>query len=97
MCLKNKNILFFAPAFFGYEYKIKREMVCLGANVDLFDERSIKSAFHRALLKISPKIFKHRTNNYYSKIYKLLNLYNIVIFIHLYILNFILVRVFTLI
>lgn len=66
--LKGKKILFFSPAFFGYEYKIKDKMEEMGALVDYFDERSVTSAFARALLKVIPNIFCFHTKKYYSSI-----------------------------
>lgn len=68
MNLKNKNILFFAPSFFGYEKKIAGKMMELGANVDFFDERSVKSSFEKALLKVNPRIFNHKSSTYYNNI-----------------------------
>lgn len=66
--LTGKRILFFSPVFFGYEDKIKKKMLELGAKVDSFDERSVVSAFGRALLKLNRNIFHQRTENYYAKI-----------------------------
>lgn len=66
--LKGKKILFFSPAFFGYEDKIRRKMSELGAIVDAFDERSISSNFHKAILKVTPNIFNRRTEKYYFDI-----------------------------
>ena len=68
MKLNGKKILFIAPAFFGYEEKIAEKMIELGAAVDFFDERSIKSSFERALLKINPQIFHKKTMSYYNQI-----------------------------
>lgn len=68
MKLNGKKILFIAPAFFGYEEKIAEKMIELGAVVDFFDERSIKSSFERALLKINPQIFHKKTMAYYNQI-----------------------------
>ena len=68
MELKGKKILFFAPAFFGYEIKIFEKMKSMGAIVDFYDERSITKAWEKALLKISSKIFAKKTYKYYSKI-----------------------------
>lgn len=68
MELKGKKILFFAPAFFGYELKILEKMKSMGAIVDFYDERSITKASEKALLKISSKIFARKTNKYYTKI-----------------------------
>lgn len=66
--ITGKKILFLAPAFFGYENKIAKKMEDLGANVDLYDVRSVTGAKDRALLKISPKIFATRSQKYYEKI-----------------------------
>lgn len=68
MILKDKRILFIAPAFFGYEKKIAEKMTQLGARVDYFDERSITSSLERALLKINPLIFRKKTIGYYNNI-----------------------------
>ncbi|MDF2613500.1 MAG: capsular biosynthesis protein CpsH [Clostridia bacterium] len=68
MKLNGRRILFFAPAFFGYEGKIVDKMTELGAMVDFFDERSIKSSYEKALLKINPQIFHKKTTDYYNKI-----------------------------
>lgn len=67
--LENKKILFIAPAFFGYEEKITEKMVELGAYVDFFDERSVKSSYEKALLKINPRIFHKKTITYYNQIF----------------------------
>lgn len=81
--LSNKNILFFSPSFFNYEYRIKEKMEELGAIVDLFDERSIDKKFEKALLKIDPYIFQLKTNKYYLNIFKQIqyNNYDYILFI----------------
>lgn len=66
--LIGKRILFFAPAFFGYEIKILEKMKQLGAEVDFFDERSINKSYEKALLKINADIFRKKTINYYENI-----------------------------
>lgn len=66
--ISGKKILFFAPAFFGYENKIVNKMVDMGAYVDMYDVRSVSSARNRALLKISSKIFAARSQKYYESI-----------------------------
>lgn len=68
MDLSKKKILFFAPAFFGYELKIKDKMEQMGAEVDFYDERSISKSYEKALLKVSPKIFSYKTMKYYGQI-----------------------------
>ncbi len=66
--LKGKKILFFTPAFFGYENDISNKMKSMGADVVYYDERSITSSRDKALLKISPKIFARKTRKYYEDI-----------------------------
>lgn len=66
--ISGKKILFFVPAFFGYENKIVKKMEDMGASVDMYDVRSVTSAKDRALLKISPKIFATKSQEYYEKI-----------------------------
>jgi len=67
--ITGKKILFFAPAFFGYEDKIADKMRQLGARVDAFDVRSVTSAAEKALLKVNPHFFDGKTEKYYGKIY----------------------------
>lgn len=66
--IAGKKILFFAPAFFGYENKIVKKMEDMGVSIDMYDVRSVTSAKDRALLKISPKIFAAKSQEYYEKI-----------------------------
>lgn len=66
--ISGKKILFFSPAFFKYENMITNKMREMGAEVDMYDVRSVTSAFDRALLKISPKIFKRQSQKYYENI-----------------------------
>lgn len=66
--LYGKRILFFAPVFFGYDQKIRDKFYELGADIDLFDERSVIKAYQRALLKIAPSVFNKITEKYYFKI-----------------------------
>ena len=68
--LTNKNILFLSPAFFSYEKKVKEAMESAGANVFMYDERSVTSALARAILKVVPGIFNRRSLKYYSNIIK---------------------------
>ncbi len=66
--LHGKKILFFAPAFFNYEIVIKDKMVEMGATAYLYDERTVKSAFFRALNKVVPNWFNHHSHDYFHKI-----------------------------
>ena len=66
--IDGKRILFFSPAFFNYENMIADKMKEMGALVDMYDVRSVTSAFDRALLKISPSFFKSKSLYYYEDI-----------------------------
>lgn len=66
--LYGKRVLFFSPAFFNYEKLIKDKIIELGADVDYYDERSVSRPVDRALLKISPNLFKKKTEEYYDQI-----------------------------
>ncbi|HEP1839286.1 TPA: capsular biosynthesis protein CpsH [Streptococcus suis] len=66
--LTGKKILFFSPAFFGYEHKIANKMRELGADVDYYDVRSVKGAFSRAILKIFPSMFIKQSIKYYERV-----------------------------
>ena len=67
--IDGKKILFFSPAFFGYENKIKTKMTEMGASVDAFDARSVTGAYERALLKLGPALFDKKTEGYYAHIF----------------------------
>lgn len=81
--LENKKILFFCPYFFGYEIKIKNKMEELGANVDMYDERSITKNWEKSFLKINPNIFNHKSEKYYKEIFNKVknNKYDYILFI----------------
>ena len=66
--IEGKKILFFSPAFFGYEDLITEKMRDMGAYVDSYDVRSVTSAKDRALLKISLEIFARKSKEYYQQI-----------------------------
>lgn len=66
--VSGKKILLLAPAFFGYEMKIKSKLEQMGAYVDLYDERSVTKAINRALLKYVPDIYNSKTKKYYDSI-----------------------------
>lgn len=66
--ISGKRILFFSPAFFNYENMIADKMREMGAEVDMYDVRSVTSARDRALLKISPSIFRNKSLQYYENI-----------------------------
>lgn len=82
-CLTNKRILFFSPAFFGYEQKIKDKFQELGATVDMFNERSVIKTYQLALLKVVPSIFFRITERYYFNILEKIrgNKYDYILFV----------------
>lgn len=70
MNLEGKNILFFAPSSFGYEYEIKKELECQGAIVTLYDERPSNSTFVKALIRLNKKVVRFYTNKYFKRVIK---------------------------
>lgn len=66
--LKGKRVLLLTVFFFDYQNIICDKLRALGAEVVLYDERSVSKAFERALLKVEPYIFRKRTKRYYEKI-----------------------------
>lgn len=65
-----KKVLFFAPAFFGYEKSIKKKLEEMGAECDMYDVRSVTSAKNRAFLKVAPSFFSVKSKIYYNRILK---------------------------
>ncbi len=68
--LTGKKILLISPFFFNYENVIREKMEQLGAEVRLYNERSVSSAFDRALIKVIPGMFNGRTRKYCDSIIK---------------------------
>ena len=66
--INGKKILFFSPAFFNYENIIADKMREMGADVDMYDVRSVTKAIDRALLKITPFFFHYQSKRYYNSI-----------------------------
>ncbi len=65
--LKDKNILFISPSFFGYEIEIKNKLQELGANVFFIDDRPNNSAITKALIrtKLGRNIIKSNLKKYF--------------------------------
>lgn len=68
--LQNKNILFIAPSFFGYEVAITQKLKQLGARVDYFDERPKNDFITKASIRINRNLILKTLNNYYQGIIK---------------------------
>ena len=71
MSLKNKSILLFSPAFFGYEKAIKKRLLDLDAKVDFFDERPANTFWSKAFIRLYPQILHFYIARYYKYIYNL--------------------------
>jgi hypothetical protein len=68
--LQDKNILFFAPSFFGYEVAITQKLRQLGARVDYFDERPKNDFITKASIRINRNLILKTLNKYYQGIIK---------------------------
>lgn len=68
--LQDKNILFFAPTFFGYEVAITQKLKQLGASVDYFDERPKNDFITKASIRINRNLILKKLNDYYQGIIK---------------------------
>lgn len=65
---EKKKIMIFYPDFFGYGEKIADSMKSEGMDVCLYNSRSIKSSFGKALFKIFPELVLKVTKSYYMNI-----------------------------
>lgn len=66
--MKDKRILMFAPDFFGYREKIAEELVSMGAQVDLYDERPSNSAFCKIMLRKNIKLYRPVVTKYFRQV-----------------------------
>ena len=66
--LNGKRVLLFIPKFFAYGEAIEEQFIKSGADATLYNERAVASALARAVMKISPVLFRHKTNSYYKRI-----------------------------
>lgn len=74
MNLKNKNVLFIAPKFFGYECKIKETMRKLGANVYLvYENMDEVSMIYRSVYVYLPSIKDKIMTKYYKRAIQKIN------------------------
>ncbi|MEG0988585.1 MAG: capsular biosynthesis protein CpsH [Clostridium sp.] len=69
----NKKILFISPEFFGIDKIIMHVLEEKGASVSWLNERSVTSAFCRALNAVNPYFFYYQSNRYYRKSIEKLN------------------------
>lgn len=68
MTQKQKNILIFCPAFFGYENRIADAFRDEGFEVNLYDERPNKSFICKLALRFNLKFYKPIVKKHISKI-----------------------------
>lgn len=68
MNVKDKNILFFSPSFFGFDKKIRNRLIELGAKVDLYDDRPSNSFWGKAILRVSNFLMYKNIRDYYNGI-----------------------------
>ncbi len=65
--LKNKNVLYVAPVFFGYESEIKGELEQQGASVTFLLDRPFNSPFLKALTKVRHAWVIGAADRYYER------------------------------
>ncbi|WP_212803538.1 MULTISPECIES: CgeB family protein [Pseudomonas] len=65
--LKNKNVLYVAPMFFGYESEIKGELEQQGASVTFLLDRPFESPFLKALTKFRHAWVIGAADRYYER------------------------------
>ena len=70
---KDKNILIITPFFFDYHKRIKSELIKLGANVDLINERVSNSFLSKVSSRLNLKIYNPVVENYFYKTINSLN------------------------
>lgn len=66
--LIGKRVLLLAVYTFNYQNIICDKLKEMGAEVVLYDERSVSSPYAKALLKVEPYLFRRKTKKYYQKI-----------------------------
>lgn len=64
----NKKILFISPRFFNYEKAIINRLNELGAKVDFFDERPSNSVIGKGMIRVNPRFYQKKINDYYQSI-----------------------------
>ena len=69
--IKNKNVLYIGPKFFGYEVEIQKTLKSLGGKVDFYDDRPKNTFLVRVLIRLKLKFFVNPIiNKYYSDIFE---------------------------
>ncbi|TKC03500.1 CgeB family protein [Pedobacter cryotolerans] len=65
---QGKNILIISVQFFNYEHIISKELIRLGATVDLFDERPSNSFYSKAIIRLKKSLYQRRIDQHFLKI-----------------------------
>ncbi|MGZ9735386.1 hypothetical protein [Flavobacterium sp. GNP002] len=66
--LENKNVFMLSVSFFNYENLIKEEMVAMGAEVDLYDERPSNSFYSKAIIRLKRSFYQVNIDKHYKNI-----------------------------
>lgn len=66
--LENKNVFMLSVSFFNYENLIKEEMVAMGAEVDLYDERPSNSFYSKAIIRLKRSLYQVNIDKHYKNI-----------------------------
>ncbi|MBY7962639.1 lipopolysaccharide biosynthesis protein [Vibrio fluvialis] len=67
--LYGKKILFISPIFFGYQDKIRSELISQGAHVDFFNERPLNSSIGKILLRLKISfLISFFVKSYYDRV-----------------------------
>ena len=66
--IENKKVLMFGPSFFGYCETIANELMSMGCQVDLYDERPNNSAFCKVMLRYNVKFYQPTVMKYYLSV-----------------------------
>ena len=66
--IEDKNVLMFAPQFFGYRETIANQLKEMGCQVDLYDERPNNGAFCKIMLRYNVKLYHPTVMKYYLSV-----------------------------
>lgn len=69
------NVVVFAPTFMGYDKQIRNKLVELGNRAYLFDQRSVRSGFGKAVSKKAPKFLSLHNKIYYKRLLNSIDFY----------------------
>jgi len=68
--IKDKNILYIGPKFFGYEVEIKKTLEYFGAKVDFYDDRPSEDFFTKVFIRLKLKfLVNSKIESYYDTLF----------------------------